>query len=95
MTKSPRRNDVRSSAAERAPLGPINEPDPIRVLLIEDNHFYRETLTHALLEQGFAVQSFGDGVSPVGALDTAGVANRKQSRSKYGAKRPKAAAAKK
>ncbi len=30
-----------------------------------------------------------------GALDTAGVANRKQSRSKYGAKRPKAAAAKK
>jgi len=29
-----------------------------------------------------------------GALDTAGVANRKQSRSKYGAKRPKAAAAK-
>ena len=26
-----------------------------------------------------------------GALDTAGVANRKQSRSKYGAKRPKAA----
>jgi small subunit ribosomal protein S12 len=29
-----------------------------------------------------------------GALDTAGVANRKQSRSKYGAKRPKAAVAK-
>jgi small subunit ribosomal protein S12 len=29
-----------------------------------------------------------------GALDTAGVANRKQSRSKYGAKRPKAAASK-
>src|SRR4051812_25545635 len=28
-----------------------------------------------------------------GALDTAGVNNRKQSRSKYGAKRPKAAAA--
>ena len=30
-----------------------------------------------------------------GALDTAGVANRKQARSKYGAKRPKAGAAKK
>ena len=30
-----------------------------------------------------------------GTLDTAGVANRKQSRSKYGAKLPKAAAAKK
>lgn len=29
-----------------------------------------------------------------GTLDTAGVANRKQSRSKYGAKRPKAGAAK-
>ncbi|HXB13624.1 MAG TPA: 30S ribosomal protein S12 [Bacteroidia bacterium] len=29
-----------------------------------------------------------------GTLDTAGVENRKQSRSKYGAKRPKAAAAK-
>lgn len=30
-----------------------------------------------------------------GTLDTAGVANRRQGRSKYGAKRPKAAAAKK
>jgi len=29
-----------------------------------------------------------------GTLDTAGVSNRKQSRSKYGAKRPKAAAGK-
>jgi hypothetical protein len=70
MTKGPRRNDVSSPAAELAPLVPISEPDPIRVLLIEDNDFYRETLTYALLEQGFAVQSFGDGVSPLGALDT-------------------------
>jgi small subunit ribosomal protein S12 len=30
-----------------------------------------------------------------GSLDATGVANRNQSRSKYGAKRPKAAAAKK
>jgi two-component system response regulator ChvI len=72
MTKGPGRNAVSSPAAELAPLVPISEPDPIRVLLIEDNHFYRETLTYALLEQGFAVQSFGDGVSPLGALDTAG-----------------------
>jgi two-component system response regulator ChvI len=72
MMKSPRRNVVSSPAAELAPLVPINEPDPIRVLLIEDNHLYRETLTYALLEQGFAVQSFGDGASPLGALDAAG-----------------------
>ena len=72
MTKGPGRNAVSSPAAELAPLVPISEPDPIRVLLIEDNHFYRETLTYALLEQGFAVQSFGDGVSPLGALDTVG-----------------------
>ena len=33
-----------------------------------------------------------DAAKALEALDTAGVANRKQSRSKYGAKRPKAAA---
>jgi hypothetical protein len=33
MTRGPRRNDVSSPAAELAPLVPISEPDPIRVLL--------------------------------------------------------------
>jgi hypothetical protein len=61
MTKSPKRKIGSSPGAELAPLVPISEPNPIRVLLIEDNHFCRETLTYALLEQGFAVQSFGDG----------------------------------
>lgn len=72
MTKSSKRNAISFPAAELAPPLPIREEAPIRVLLIEDNRFYREPLTYALLEQGFSVQSSGDGASPLGALDAAG-----------------------
>jgi two-component system response regulator ChvI len=72
MTKNLRRKVGSSPEAQLAPLVRVSEPNPIRVLLIEDNRFHRETLTNALLEQGFAVQSFGDGASaPLGALDAA------------------------
>jgi two-component system, OmpR family, response regulator ChvI len=71
MTRSPKRIVASSPVAGPAALDPISEADPIRILLIEDNHSYRETLTYVLLKQGFAVQSVGDGASPLGALDAA------------------------
>jgi len=42
-----------------------------KVLLVEDDHHYREILSDELSERGFSVQSFGDGASLLGALDTA------------------------
>jgi two-component system response regulator ChvI len=42
-----------------------------KVLLVDDDHHYRETLSDELSECGFSVQSFGDGTSLLGALDTA------------------------
>src|SRR5260370_12692749 len=41
-----------------------------KVLLVEDDHHYREILSDELSERGFSVQSFGDGASLLGALDT-------------------------
>jgi two-component system response regulator ChvI len=72
MTAGLEQNVVSSpAAAESALLAPISEADAIRVLLIEDDQFYRETLADELSEQGFAIQSFGDGASLPGALDIA------------------------
>ena len=42
-----------------------------KVLLVDDDHHYREVLSDELSERGFSVQSFGDGASLLGALDTA------------------------
>src|ERR1700730_13046131 len=42
-----------------------------KVLLVDDDHHYREILSDELSERGFSVQSFGDGESLLGALDTA------------------------
>ncbi len=42
-----------------------------KILLVEDDHHYREVLSDELSERGFSVQSFGDGASLLGALDTA------------------------
>jgi two-component system response regulator ChvI len=42
-----------------------------KVLLVDDDHHYREVLSDELSERGFSVQSFGDGESLLGALDTA------------------------
>ncbi len=42
-----------------------------KVLLVDDDHHYREILSDGLSECGFSVQSFGDGTSLLGALDTA------------------------
>src|SRR3984893_16411986 len=42
-----------------------------KVLLVDDDHHYREILRDELSGRGFSVQSFGDGASLLVALDTA------------------------
>jgi two-component system response regulator ChvI len=42
-----------------------------KVLLVEDDDHYRKLLSGELSDRGFSVQSFGDGASLLGALDTA------------------------
>jgi two-component system response regulator ChvI len=42
-----------------------------RVVLVEDDQYYRETLTGELLRQGFVVHAFADGASLLGSLVTA------------------------
>jgi two-component system response regulator ChvI len=69
MTASLEQNAVSSAADEPALLASPSKADAIRVLLIEDDPIYRETLTDELSKQGFAIQSFGDGASLLGALD--------------------------
>jgi two-component system response regulator ChvI len=57
------------AAAEPALLASVSKADAIRVLLIEDDPICREALADKLSKQGFAVQSYGDGTSLLGALD--------------------------
>jgi two-component system response regulator ChvI len=45
--------------------------NPIRVLFVEDDEDYRETVGDELSEHGFAVHSFADGDSLLGSLDAA------------------------
>jgi len=55
------------------PANPINQERkaaPIRVLLVEDDEDYREIVGSELEWHGFAVRSFADGASLLGALDT-------------------------
>ena len=42
-----------------------------RVILVESDQYYRETLTGELLRQGFVVHAFADGASLLGSLATA------------------------
>jgi two-component system response regulator ChvI len=48
-----------------------SKADAIRVLLVEDDPIYRDTLVDELSKQGFDVQSFSDGASLLAALDAA------------------------
>jgi two-component system response regulator ChvI len=45
--------------------------DPIRVLFVEDDEYYREFVGDELSWHGFAIRSFADGASLLGSLDTA------------------------
>jgi two-component system, OmpR family, response regulator ChvI len=67
-------NDILSPArsAERAAIG---KAELRRVVLVENDQYYREVLTVELLRQGFVVHAFTDGASLLGSLATAGDAD--------------------
>lgn len=72
MTSSLEPNAASAPVANEAALfAPVGKADTIRVLLVEDDHYYRETLADELSEQGFAVHSFSDGAALLGSLDAA------------------------
>jgi DNA-binding response OmpR family regulator len=53
----------------------MSKTNPIRVILVEDNEDYRETVGSELSWHGFALRSFADGASLLGLLDTAAEAD--------------------
>ena len=53
------------------PVAPAADAKVRRVVLVEDDQYYRETLTGELLRQGFVVYAFADGASLLGSLATA------------------------
>ena len=66
---------VSPATARPAPLAANGQAQAIRILLIENDPTYREMLTDKLSAQGFAVLSFDDGASLLGALDDVGYAD--------------------
>ena len=63
------------ATARPAPLAANGQAQAIRILLIENDQTYRGMLTDKLSAQGFAVLSFDDGASLLGALDDVGYAD--------------------
>jgi two-component system, OmpR family, response regulator ChvI len=59
------------SPHERVLMSLTLKTNPIRVLFVEDDEDYRETVRNELSDHGFAVRSFADGDSLLGSLDTA------------------------
>jgi len=66
---------VSPATARPAPLAANGQAQAIRILLIENDPTYREMLTDKLSAQGFAVLSFDDRASLLGALDDVGYAD--------------------
>jgi len=64
-----RRKSDRVSPSQ--PGAPAANAQVRRVVLVEGDQYYRETLTGELLRQGFVVHAFADGASLLGALATA------------------------
>jgi len=60
-----------SSAGPVVPFAHVGEPGTIRVLLVEDDQIYRDSLSNELSKHGFAVHGFADGASMLRALDSA------------------------
>lgn len=69
MTGNPKQNPL--SPRQSAPAaGGSRRANAIRVVLIEDDEHYRNSLISELSERGFAVQSFADGESILDSLHT-------------------------
>ena len=64
-----RRKNERVSPSR--PVAPAANAEARRVVLVESDQYYRETLTVELLSQGFVVHPFSDGASLLGSLATA------------------------
>lgn len=69
MTIGPEQNMAIASPS-LAPV-PVCKTDPIRILFVEDDQYYRETLADELSDLGFAVRSFPDGAALLASLDAA------------------------
>jgi two-component system response regulator ChvI len=63
-----RRKSDRLSPARPAAPAAIGQAELRRVVLVESDQYYRETLTVELLSQGFVVHPFADGASLLGSL---------------------------
>ena len=61
----------RLSPAHPAASAAIGQAELRRVVLVESDQYYRETLTGELLRQDFVVHAFADGASLLGSLATA------------------------
>ena len=53
------------------PIVPAANAELRRVVLVENDQYYREVLTGELIRQGFVVHAFADGASLLGSLATA------------------------
>ena len=72
MRTSLDRDAVSLATAAPAMLASVtSKADAIRVLLVEDDPVYRDTLVDELSKQGFDLQSFSDSASLLAALDAA------------------------
>ena len=52
-----------------APLAGVDQANAIRILFVEDDEAFRETLAGELLEHGFAVRGFADAASLMDVVD--------------------------
>src|SRR5713226_10558666 len=72
MTPSLEHDAVSSPAVEPAQLPSVSKTTKtLRVVLVEDDELYRETLTDELSKQGFVIRSFSDGTSLLDSLHAA------------------------
>src|SRR5713226_1906263 len=69
MLARDKQNDTLSPTRPAAPAA-IGQAELRRVVLVESDQYYRESLAVELLSQGFAVHPFSDGASLLGSLAT-------------------------
>src|SRR5262245_3044687 len=70
MTLGSEESSAAQSADSLPSLACLDKHQPIRILFVEDDEYYRETLTEELGELGFSVKSFPDGAAILESLDT-------------------------
>jgi two-component system, OmpR family, response regulator ChvI len=59
------------AAVSPASLGFVDQAESRRVVIVDNDRYYRELLTEEFLKQGFAVHPFRDGASLLGSLGVA------------------------